>query len=177
MMIPIGRPTHFRRNSGKIACGLVSSAAAATYDGRYASCLLCRRTRAWKVYMGEKPISEWSDTNEYRAKGKPTIKVNHAEFDDEAGIAWVDIKDAPETYLISIRSSENTRGRQMIQWLKHKTQKKIFAVSAVDEAFGFYEKMGEEGLMSGYSEDTVDAFFEIDYGGGPDQRFGLDTRF
>ena len=54
IIIRVGRPTHFRLNNGRIACGLVSSMASAAYDGRDVDCLLCRRTRKWKIYTGIK---------------------------------------------------------------------------------------------------------------------------
>jgi hypothetical protein len=52
--IRLGRPTHFRTNSGRIACGLVSSTAIAGYDARDTDCLACIRTKKWKTYMGAK---------------------------------------------------------------------------------------------------------------------------
>lgn len=55
-IIRLGRPTHFLVPKGNAsACGLYGSAARfAAYDGRDVTCIRCRKTNAWKQYMGEK---------------------------------------------------------------------------------------------------------------------------
>jgi len=54
LVMRIGRPTHFKPNNKNVsACGVVGPTYAA-YDGRSVNCLACRRTLAWKVYMGVK---------------------------------------------------------------------------------------------------------------------------
>ena len=46
-------PTHFRPTNDNIsACGIVHPQYAA-YDGRDVNCLSCRKTKAWKTYMGQ----------------------------------------------------------------------------------------------------------------------------
>ena len=52
----IGKPTHFRLNNNHMACGLVSSTAIASYDGRDVDCFSCTRTNKWKIYMGYKKV-------------------------------------------------------------------------------------------------------------------------
>ena len=49
----IGIPTHFRpTNENVSACG-VEHPVSWAYDGRDIDCIRCRRTKSWKVYMGE----------------------------------------------------------------------------------------------------------------------------
>lgn len=53
LVLQIGKPTHFRPSNRDVsACGVVGPTYAA-YDGRDVDCLACRKTRAWKVYMGQ----------------------------------------------------------------------------------------------------------------------------
>ena len=52
-IITIGVPTHFRIGSKNVsACGIVHPQHAA-YDGRDVDCVRCRKTKAWKTYMGK----------------------------------------------------------------------------------------------------------------------------
>lgn len=48
----IGIPCHFRpTNEDKSACGIECPQISA-YDGRDVNCIRCRKTKAWKRYMG-----------------------------------------------------------------------------------------------------------------------------
>ena len=50
----IGKPCHFRPSNRNVsACGVVSPAYSA-YDARDVDCYRCKKTKAYKVYMGEK---------------------------------------------------------------------------------------------------------------------------
>lgn len=52
-VLRLGVPTHFRpTNENVSACG-VEHPQFAAYDGRYVDCILCRRTKVWKKYMGQ----------------------------------------------------------------------------------------------------------------------------
>lgn len=52
-ILHLGVPTHFRPSNENIsACGIEHPQYAA-YDGRDVNCLLCRKTRTWKTYMGK----------------------------------------------------------------------------------------------------------------------------
>lgn len=53
-IIRIGVPTHFRPTNDNVsACGM-RVPAMASYDGRDVNCVSCRKTKAWKRYMGVK---------------------------------------------------------------------------------------------------------------------------
>lgn len=48
-----GVPTHFRpHNDNRSACG-VDYPELSAFDGRDINCLRCRKTKAWKRYMGK----------------------------------------------------------------------------------------------------------------------------
>lgn len=51
-ILTIGKPTHYKLNSGGTACGLFGAAYAA-YDPRDTDCLRCRNTGVWRHSMGE----------------------------------------------------------------------------------------------------------------------------
>ena len=52
-ILKIGKPTHFRPTDMRVsACGIEYPDFLA-YDGRDVTCLNCRRTKAWKAYMGK----------------------------------------------------------------------------------------------------------------------------
>lgn len=52
-IISIGKPTHFKVANSSTACGLHGNTHYAAWDGRDVECLRCRKTKAWKKYMGE----------------------------------------------------------------------------------------------------------------------------
>ena len=52
-VVLLGVPTHFRPSNENVsACGIEHPEYAA-YDGRDVDCARCRKTQAWKRYMGQ----------------------------------------------------------------------------------------------------------------------------
>jgi hypothetical protein len=48
-----GKPTHFRPKQANVsACGIENPDLSA-FDGRSVDCIKCRRTKAWRIYMGK----------------------------------------------------------------------------------------------------------------------------
>lgn len=53
-IIGTGKPVHFRpRQENVSACGIECPDMSA-FDGRNVDCLQCRKTKAWRTYMGKK---------------------------------------------------------------------------------------------------------------------------
>lgn len=60
-LFKIGVPCHFRPSSEPLsACG-VEHPELSAYDGRDVNCLSCKRTKAWKTYMGKTKASKKLD--------------------------------------------------------------------------------------------------------------------
>jgi hypothetical protein len=53
-IIAIGKPTHYRpKNDNVSACGVIAPDYAA-YDPRDCNCVSCRKTKVYKIAMGQK---------------------------------------------------------------------------------------------------------------------------
>lgn len=77
-----------------------------------------------------------------------------AEFDDEANVRFW----ATRQYLViqSFHSSEQVRGRAMLDWLATTYERPIAVVEATSLALGFWERMKEEGRVVRVDEATGD---------------------
>lgn len=85
---------------------------------------------------------------------------NYVERSAQVGdghIRW--IEDDSTCYIIDIQAPRTVRGKQLLEWLGNTTGKQLYAVGVVDDAAEFWDKMEDNGLITGQSsEDFVDFF-------------------
>jgi len=72
-------------------------------------------------------------------------------------LRWVE--DPDSAYVIDIQAGPSHRGRALLEWLKQTTGKSLHAVGVVDDAQGFWDRMEEDGLVDGQSDEDFMSFF------------------
>jgi hypothetical protein len=79
----------------------------------------------------------------------------------DAHVRW--IEDGDTAYIIDLQAPRNTRGREVVRGLAQLTGRSIHAVGVVDDAAGFWDRMEEEGLISGQTDENFVDFFGLRY--------------
>lgn len=74
-------------------------------------------------------------------------------------VRWID--DADTAYVIDIQAGPKTRGRALLQWLKDTTGKQLQAVGVVEDARGFWDRMEEDELVAGQTDENFMDFFAL----------------
>lgn len=70
---------------------------------------------------------------------------------------WVE--DNTTAYVIDLQAGPRSRGRAMLEWLGQATGKDLYAVGVVEDAEGFWDRMEDDGLVSGQTDEGFMSFF------------------
>lgn len=110
------------------------------------------------------------DLNEFKGQSvevmdhdKWSIYQEHSAQLNDGFVRWVEDRDS--IYITDIQAGPNTRGREILSWLKDSSSKELQALGVVDDAGEFWEKMEAEELIKGQIQEDFVSFF------------GLGTRF